>query len=154
MIIMLSLNNIKANLGSRKTSKRLGRGNGSWKWTYCGRGCKGQNARSGWWVPAWFEWGQTPLFRRLPKLKGFSNAMFKKHYNIINLSDLEKLASKNITDINFDVLLENRLISKKNWPVKLLAKWELTQKINIVVDKASASAKEAVEKAWGKIELK
>ena len=151
---MLSLNNLKPNSWSRKTSKRVWRGNGSGKWTYSTRGCKGQNSRSGGWVPAWFEWGQTPLFRRLPKLKGFSNAKFKKHYNIINLSQVEELASKNIIDIDFEVLKENWLISKKAWGVKLLAKGELTKKVNIVVDKASAKAKEAVEKAWGKIELK
>jgi len=155
MIIMLSLNNIKANPGSRKTSKKLWRGNGSGKWTYCGRGLNGQNSRSGGWVPDWFEWGQTPLFRRLPKLKGFSNARFKKHFNIINLKDLEVLAWKWITDVNFEVLLENWMISKKKYKaVKLLWNGELTQKINVSVDKASASAVEAVKKAWGKIETK
>ena len=156
MIIMLSINNIKANPWSRKTSKKVWRGNWSGKWTYCGRGMNGQNSRSGGWVPDWFEWGQTPLFRRLPKLKGFSNAKFKKHFNIINLKDLEKLASeKNITEINFEVLLENWMISKKRIrAVKLLGNGELTKKLNVVVDKASASAKEAVEKAWGTIETK
>jgi len=151
---MLSLDNLKSNSGSRKRAKRVWRGNGSGKWTYSTRGCKGQNSRSGGWVPAWFEWGQTPLFRRLPKLKGFSNAKFKKHFNIVNLKDLEELAKKGITEINKEVLLENKVISKKNWPVKLLAKWELTTKISVVVDKASARALEAVEKAWGKIEEK
>ena len=151
---MLSLKNLKPNKGSRNTSKRLGRGNGSGKWTYCGRGCKGQNARSGGWVAAWFEWGQTPLFRRMPKLKGFSNAMFKKEYNIVNLSDLAVLAEKWVTTINKEILLENKVVSNSKLPVKLLAKWKLTTKIDVVVDKASAAAKEAVEKAWGKIEIK
>ncbi len=150
---MLSLNNVKANAGSRKAASRVGRGNGS-KWTYCGRGMNGQNARSGGWVAPWFEWGQTPLFRRMPKLKGFSNAKFKKEFNLVNLSDLEVLASKWITDINKEVLLENKVIRHKNLSVKLLAKGELTSKFSVVVDKASASAKEAVEKAWGKIETK
>lgn len=153
MIIMLSLNNVKATSGSRKSSRRIGRGNGS-NWTYCGRGMNGQNCRSGGWVPDWFEGWQTPLFRRLPKLKGFSNSKFKKHFNLINLSDLEVLASKNISEVNFEVLLENGLIAKKNLAVKLLWNGELTKKINVIVDNASASAKEAVEKAWGKIELK
>ena len=93
---MLSLTNVKPNSGSRKTSKRLGRGNGSGKWTFCGRGCNGQNSRSGGWVAAWFEWGQTPLFRRMPKLKGFSNAKFKTEYNIINISDLAVLAENTL----------------------------------------------------------
>ncbi len=155
MIIMLSWNNIKPNPWSTKTSKRLWRGNGSGKWTFCGRGMNGQNSRSGGWVPDWFEWGQTPLFRRLPKLKGFSNFKFKKHFNIINLSDLEILASKNIFDINFEVLLKNWMISKKRIKaVKLLAKGELTKKLNISIDKASSSAIKAIEKAWWKIEIK
>lgn len=153
MKIMLSLNTLKSNSGSRKTSKRLWRGNGSGKWTFCWKGCKGQNARSGGWVPAWFEWGQTPLFRRMPKLKGFSNALFKKEFNIINLADLETLASKGILEINKDVLIENGLVRKKDLAIKLLWKWELKAKLNIVVDKASAGAKAAVEKAWGKLEL-
>jgi len=150
---MLSLNTIKSDSNSRKTSKRLGRGNGSWKGTFSGRGCKGQNARSGGGVPAWFEWGQTPLFRRMPKLKGFSNAMFKTHYNIVNLSDLEVLASKGITEINKEVLLENGVITKKNLWVKLLWNGELKSKVDVNVDKASVSAKEAIEKAWGKLEI-
>lgn len=150
---MLSLNTVRANKWSRKTSKKLGRWNGSGKWTYCGRWCKGQNSRSGGWVPAWFEWGQTPLFRRMPKLKGFSNAIFKKHYNIVNLSDLEKLAEKGVTTVNKETLLENGLIRKKQLGVKLLWKGELKAKLDVVINKASESATKAVEKAWGKVEL-
>ncbi len=151
---MLSLNNVKPTIGSRKTSKRLGRWNGSGKWTTAWRWMNGQNSRSGGWVAPWFEWGQTPLFRRMPKLKGFSNSKFKKEYNIVNLSDLENLASKGITEINKEVLLQNKIIRKKSLEIKLLWKGELKSKLTVVVDKASASAKEAVEKAWGKIELK
>jgi len=150
---MLSLNNLKADSWSRKTSKRLWRGGWSGKWTFSGKGCKGQNARAGGWVAAWFEWGQTPLFRRMPKLKGFSNAEFKKHYNIINLADLEVLASKWISLITKEVLAENGLIDKKNAPVKLLAKGELKAKLDVKVNKASLAWKTAVENAWGKIEL-
>ena len=154
MIIMLSLNNIKPNWGSMKTSKKLGRGNGSGKWTTCGRGYNGQNSRSGGWVPDWFEWGQTPLFRRLPKLKGFSNFKFKKHFNVINLSDIEALANLWVLEINKEILLENKIISNKNLWVKLLANGILTKKVNISVDKSSTPAREAIEKAWGKLELK
>ena len=151
---MLSLNNVKPTAWSRKTSKKLWRGNGSGKGTFCGRGMNGQNSRSGGWVPDWFEWGQTPLFRRMPKLKGFSNAKFKKEYNVVNLSDLEVLASKWVTEINKEVLLERKVIRNKNLEVKLLGNGKLTAKLTVVVDKASISAKEAVEKAWGKIEIK
>ncbi len=149
---MLSLTNIKPSKGSRKTFKKLGRGNGSWKGTYCGRWCKGQNSRSGGWVAAWFEWGQTPLFRRMPKLKGFSNAMFTKEYSIVNISDIAVLAEKGITEIGKEVLLENKVVRNKTLPVKLLGKWELKAEVNVVVDKASWTARKAVEKAWGKLE--
>lgn len=150
---MLSLNTIKAWTWSRKVSKRLWRWNGSGKWTYSWRWCKWQNARAWGWVPAWFEWGQTPLFRRMPKLKGFSNAIFKKEYNIVNISDLDNLAKKWISEIDKNVLLENNVIRKKWLWVKLLADWKLETKIVVKVDKASAKAKELVEKAWGKLEL-
>ena len=150
---MLSLTNVKPNTGSRKTFKRLGRGNGSGKWTYCGRGCNGQNCRSGGWVAAWFEWGQTPLFRRMPKLKGFSNAKFMKEYNIINLSDLEILAQKGITTINKEVLLENRIIRDKNMGVKLLGNWVLTTKVEVSVNKLSKTAAKALDKLGAKVEI-
>ncbi len=150
---MLSLNNIKPNKGSRKTSKKIGRGNASGKWTTCGRGYNGQNSRSGWWVPDWFEWGQTPLFRRLPKLKWFSNFKFKKRFNIINLSDIEALALLWFSDINKEVLLENKIISNKNLAVKLLSNGKLTKKVNVSVNKSSASARLIIEKVWWKLEL-
>jgi len=151
---MLSLTNLKPTSGSRKTSKRLGRGNASGKGTTCGRGANGQNSRSGGGVAAWFEWGQTPLFRRMPKLKGFSNAIFKKEYNLVNLTDLAKLAEKGITEINREILLENGVIRNKTAPIKILGKGEISAKVSVVAEKASASAQEAVTKAWGKIELK
>jgi len=150
---MITLKNIKSNTGSRKKSKRLWRWNASWKGTFCGRGMNGQNCRSGGWVPDWFEGGQTPLFRRMPKLKGFSNARFKIECNVINLKDVELLASKWITEINKEVLLENRIIRRKNLGVKLLAKGELTQKVTLSINAASKTAIEAVEKAGGKIEI-
>lgn len=150
---MLTLQTLKPTAGSRKSSKRLGRGNASGKGTTAGRGMNGQNSRSWGGVPDWFEWGQTPLFRRMPKLKGFSNARFKKSYSVVNLSDLEKLAEKSFSEITKEVLLENGVISKKNLPVKILAKWELKSKISVTADCASAAAKTAIEKSGGTITL-
>jgi len=149
---MITLNNLKSNKGSRKSSTRVGRWNGS-KGTFCGRGMNGQNCRSGGWVPDWFEWGQTPLFRRLPKLKGFSNARFMTKYNVVNLSDIEALASTWITEINKEVLLENRIIRRKKFGIKLLGNGELKTKVTISVNGASKVAVEAIEKAGGKIEI-
>lgn len=150
---MLSLNNIKWNFGSRKSSKRLWRWNWSGKWSFSWRGCKWQNSRSGWGVGPWFEWGQTPLFRRMPKLKWFSNAVFKIEYSIVNISDLEKLVQKWITEITKEVLLENRIVrNKTNW-VKVLSNGELSGKIDLKVNKISKDALQKIEKAGWKVEI-
>jgi len=151
---MLATNTVKPNDGSRQTSKRLGRGNGSGKGTFSGRGCKGQNARSGGGVPDWFEWGQTPLFRRMPKLKGFSNALFTKKYNVLNLSDIQKIADAGVTEISSEVLLEKGILKRKNRALKILGNGEISAKVTITAEKASKTAVAAVEKAGGKIEIK
>lgn len=150
---MLSLNNIKSDFGSRKWSKRLWRWNGSGKWTTSGRWSNWQNSRSWGWVAPWFEWGQTPLFRRIPKLKWFSNAIFKIEYSVVNVSDLERLVQKWITEITKEVLIENRIVRNKNNKIKVLSNGELTWKINLKVNKVSAEALKKIEKAWGKVEL-
>lgn len=150
---MLTTHTLKPTTGSRNKSKRVGRGNGSGKGTFSGRGMNGQNCRSGGGVPDWFEGGQTPLFRRMPKLKGFSNAKFKTHYNVINLSDVEFAITKGAKEITHASLLETWVITKKSLGVKLLGNGELKSKINISVDAASASAIAAVEKAGGTLTL-
>jgi large subunit ribosomal protein L15 len=150
---MLSNNTIKPTWGSRKKSKKLGRGNASGKGTFCGRGMNGQNSRSGWGVPQWFEWGQTPLFRRMPKLKGFSNARFTKKYNILNVKDLNILVEKKVKTVDTAVLLENGMLRMKNAPVKLLGDGELSWALTVKVAKASATAIEAVKKAGWSVEL-
>jgi len=150
---MLTTQTLKSTNGSRKKAKRLGRGNGSGHGTYSGRGMNGQNCRSGGGVPDWFEGGQTPLFRRMPKLKGFSNAKFKKHFTIINLYDLELAAEKKVKEVNVETLFEAGIIRKKSLPLKLLGKGEIKSKINVSVDAASASAVAAIEKAWGTLTL-
>ena len=150
---MLSTKTLTPTHGSRKKPKRLGRWNGSGKGTFSGRGMNGQNSRSGGGVPDWFEGGQTPLFRRMPKLKGFSNARYTKHYNIINISDIELLAASGIKDITKEVLLEKNVVRKKTLPVKLLGNGELKTKCSVEVDAASASAFAAFEKTGGKLTI-
>lgn len=150
---MLSLNNITSSTGSRKTSKRLWRWNGSWKWSHCGRWLNWQNCRAGWGVGPWFEWGQTSLFRRMPKLKWFSNVNFTIRYSIVNVSDLDMLAKKGITEITKEVLIENLLVRNKNYAVKVLGDWEITSKITLKVNKITASAQEKITASWGKVEL-
>ena len=83
----MKLNELKYNEGSKKDIKRLGRGSSSGTGKTSGKGHKGQNARSGGGVRPGFEGGQLPLYRRLPK-RGFSNALFKKVYAVINVSEL------------------------------------------------------------------
>ena len=150
---MLTLDTISSPAWTRKKSKRLGRWNSSGKWTFSGRGCKGQNARAGGWVPDWFEGGQTPLFRRMPKLKGFSNAVFTKHYNIINLQDIEKLIAIWITKIDKQVLLDSKLIRRKTLPVKLLGVGTLSKSVEIEVNLASKSATQAIKDTGGTLTL-
>jgi large subunit ribosomal protein L15 len=144
---------IAPNLGSRKTSKRVGRWDGSGKGNFSGRGCKWQNARTGGWVGPWFEWGQTPLFRRMPKNKGFKNYLFQEKYNIVNLDTLEVFWQSGVTTIDAQVLLEKKIIKQKNLPLKVLWNGKLSSKITVKADKFSKSAQEAIEKAGGIVEI-
>ncbi len=150
---MLTTNTLSPNSGSRKSSKRVGRGNGSGKGTFSGRGMNGQNSRSGGGVPDWFEGGQTPLFRRMPKMRWFSNARFTKHFNVVNLGQIETIAASGVTEITKDTLIEHNIVSKKNLPVKLLGAGELKSKVTLTVDSASLSAQEAFKNSGGTLNL-
>ena len=150
---MVSHSTIAPSKGSTKPRKRVGRGNGSGKGTYAGRGVKGQGARTGTGkFNAAFEGGQTPLFRRLPKSRGFTK-WNQVEFNVVNLSDLEVLATAGITKIDAIVLIEKGIIRSNGNPLKLLAQGVLTQSVSITVNKASKTALAALEKAGGKIEL-
>ncbi|HID38866.1 MAG TPA: 50S ribosomal protein L15, partial [Calditrichaeota bacterium] len=135
--------------GATKNKKRKGRGEGSGLGVTAGRGHKGYGSRGGSKKRSWFEGGQMPLQRRVPKF-GFTN-INKVVYQIINISDLEKL--KGMELINKDVLYERRLIRKKRLPVKVLGDGEIKQKINIEVNAISKTAREKIEKAGGSITL-
>jgi large subunit ribosomal protein L15 len=141
----MKLLNLKGNV--KKARKRVGRGNGSGMGTYSCRGMNGQNSRSGGKRRPGFEGGQTPLIRRMPKLKGFRNPT-RVEFQPVNVSDLEKLDTDKV---DITVLYENNLISKKSLPVKILGTGELTKKLEVKIDKVSASAKEKIEKAGGKV---
>ena len=147
------LSNLKYAEGSRKKRKRVGRGEGSGHGGTSTRGMNGQMSRSGANHKAWFEGGQMPLQRRIPKV-GFKN-IFKVYFQIVNVDSLEKLAaSKKLTDavINPESLKKHGLISSLNTPVKLLGNGELKAKLKIQVNAFSQSAKEKVEAAGGSIE--
>jgi hypothetical protein len=99
-----------------------------------------------------FEWGQTPLVRRMPKKRWFT-AIDSIKYFVINVSLLQKLAEKWIIEINKESLISAWILKKKDSYIKLLWDWELKSKINLTVNAASKQGIEKVEKAWGKIEI-
>jgi len=145
----MNLGTLKYASGSRKKRKRVGRGEGSGLGKTCGRGEKGQRSRAGFKNKSGFEGGQTPLQRRLPK-RGFYNR-FRKEYQIVNLTDLERL--DDVTKFDPQILYERRLIRKKNIPVKVLGNGELNRQIEISAHAFSQSARDKIEAAKGRISV-
>lgn len=145
------LSNLKYAEGSRKKRKRVGRGQGSGHGGTSTRGHKGQHSRSGAKFRAWFEGGQMPLQRRVPKF-GFKN-INRVEYVTINLDELQKLVDAgkiSETKVDKDYLLKNKLIKGKNKPLKVLGNGEIKVKLEITADAFSKSAKEKIEKGGGK----
>jgi large subunit ribosomal protein L15 len=147
------LSNLKYAEGSRKKRKRVGRGEGSGHGGQATRGMNGQRSRSGSTKKPWFEGGQMPLQRRIPKF-GFTN-IFKETYQVVNLNALQRVAADNKLDgvINIEELKNLGLISNTKKPVKILGKGELKVKLNLEVNAISQSAKEKIESAGGSIKL-
>tara|TARA_B110000014_G_C19838181_1_gene434546 strand:- start:215 stop:655 length:441 start_codon:yes stop_codon:yes gene_type:complete len=145
----LKLDSLKPSEGSRKNRKRIGRGHGSGLGKTSGRGHKGAGQRSGNKKRAWFEGGQMPLARRLPR-RGFTN-IFKEKFQIVNISDLDKIKKK--SDIDPVVLKENGLIRSSLKPVKVLGVGDIDKKINVVATSFSGSAKNKIEKAGGTVTI-
>jgi len=143
----MDLSNLKHAKGARKNRKRVGRGEGSGLGVTAGRGNKGYGSRSGSKKRSWFEGGQMPIQRRLPKF-GFTN-IHKKEFQVVNVEDLEKIKKKD--NITPDVLFENGLIRKKHIPVKILGNGELNSKVTIKVDAVSKNAQEKIEKQGGSV---
>ncbi|MFO7890802.1 MAG: 50S ribosomal protein L15 [bacterium] len=141
----MDLGNLKPSEGCRKRPKRVGRGIGSGLGKTCGRGMNGQKSRSGSKSRVWFEGGQMPIQRRVPK-RGFTN-IFRREYQVVNIQDLEKSGLK---QVNLENMLQARLIRKKNQLVKILGKGELTKSIEVKAHTFSASAVKKIEKAGGK----
>ncbi len=145
---MLKLNNLSSPKSAKKQRKRLGRGPGSGQGKTAGRGHKGQKARSGGGVPPWFEGGQMPLNRRVPK-RGFTN-IFRTVYQVVNLEQLNRFAEG--FEIDAAVLADAGLVKYADRRVKLLARGELTTKgLKLKINKASKSAVAAVEAAGGAV---
>jgi len=145
----MELQNLSPAKGSTHEGKRKGRGHGSGNGKTAGRGHKGQWARSGGGVRPGFEGGQMPLARRVPK-RGFNN-IFAKPLTAVNLRDLGKYAEGET--VSKETLLEKGIVTKCQYGVKILGEGELSVKLNFTVNAVSASAKEKIEKAGGKVEV-
>jgi len=146
---MIDLSNLKPAEGSRKKSKRVGRGNSSGMGTTSGRGAKGQKARSGGSVPQWFEGGQMPIYRRLPK-RGFKNFQFRKEYVVVNIRDLSVFEEGSVVDRK--TLRDKGKIPNLSVPVKLLADGDISYPLTVKLDKASQAAVYKITKAGGTFE--
>ena len=135
--------------GSATKAYRKGRGPGSGNGKTAGKGHKGQNARSGGGVKPGFEGGQIPLYRKLPK-RGFHNK-FGKTYSIVNVDVFNKFEDGAVVDLA--TLMENKIVRKANDGLKVLGNGEITKKITVKAAVFSATAKEKIEAAGGKIEV-
>jgi large subunit ribosomal protein L15 len=143
----MKLGALKPSIGATHSKKRVGRGQGSGWGKDAGRGENGYHSRSGSKHRPWFEGGQMPLYRRLPK-RGFSNYIFKKEFQLVNLADIEKL---NVDTVDPNVLVENGLVKYALRPIKILGDGDFTKKMNVSANAFSASAKEKIEKAGGSV---
>ena len=143
----MELHTLKPTAGSRKDKQRVGRGHAAGKGKQAGRGQSGQTKRST--VRLGFEGGQNPLFRRIPK-RGFNNVNHVE-YQIVNLDDLEKTFKANSV-VSYETLFEHGLV-KRSMPVKILGRGQLTKKLTVKIPALSETARLAIEKAGGKIEV-
>jgi len=145
----MKLEELKPPEGSRKKSKRVGRGIGSGHGKTACKGAKGQNARAGRGTGPGFEGGQMPLQRRLPK-RGF-RPPFKKRFALLHLKDLNRFPKDTVVEP--DLLFQSGLLRKKGETIKLLSDGELQHPLTIRVHQASKAALQKVEAASGRVEV-
>ncbi len=145
----MHLGSLKPAAGAKKKRKRVGCGPGSGHGKTATRGHKGTQSRSGNTQHAWYEGGQMPLQRRIPK-RGFTN-IFRVAFQVINISDLDRFDANTTVDI--DKLLESGLVRQTGGKVKLLGDGEISKALTISVHACSKKAREAVEKAGGQVNI-
>ena len=133
-----------------KANKRVGRGPGSGTGKTSGRGQKGQKSRSGVSISAWFQGGQTPLYRRIPK-RGFNNKRFRTEFAVINLSDLNRFEDG--TNVTPELLIETGVIKKPLAGIKVLANGKLEKKVNVKAHRFSSKAVTKIEEVGGTTEV-
>jgi large subunit ribosomal protein L15 len=167
----MKLHDLKPAKGSKKARRRVGRGIAAGQGKTAGRGTKGQKARAGGKIPAWFEGGQTPLHQRIPKLRGFKNP-FKVHYEIVNLGDIARLVELGELEsgdmpganpskkgaapitVNQEILRAAGLVRRLDRPMKVLgAGGDLSAALFVVADAFSASARSKIEAAGGTVSV-
>lgn len=146
---MQTLNSLKYKKGTTAQKKRVGRGMSAGQGKTCGRGHKGQNSRTGGGCRPGFEGGQNPIYRRLPKEKGFKNLLFKQVFAAVNLTDLNDFSGP---EVKIQDLIAKNII-KANENVKILGGGEIKKALTIEAHAFSKSAKEKIEKAGGKTQL-
>ena len=167
----MKLHELKPAPGSHKKKTRVGRGIAAGKGKTAGRGTKGQKARAGGKIPAWFEGGQTPLHQRIPKLRGFKNP-FKIEYEIVNVGAIANLVELGVLEagempgmkkakgaapapitVNQEILRAAGLVRSLDKPMKILGNGELSTALFVVADRVSASARAKIEAAGGSVSL-
>jgi large subunit ribosomal protein L15 len=145
------LSDLLAKVEKRPGRKRLGRGRGSGHGKTCGRGHKGAASRSGYSRNLAFEGGQVTLIRHLPK-RGFSNALFRKRYDVVNLDVLEKHFGEGEA-VRLDVLVERGLLKVEHGRLKILGQGSVSKNLSVVVHAISESARQKIEAAGGSVEI-
>ena len=166
----MKLHDLKPAPGSRKARRRVGRGIAAGQGKTAGRGTKGQKARAGGSIPAWFEGGQTPLHQRIPKLRGFRNP-FKVQYEIVNVGDIARMAELGELEggdmpgtkakkgspapitVNQEILRAAGLVRRLDRPMKVLGGGDLSTALFVVADAFTASARTKIEAAGGTVSV-
>lgn len=147
----LTLADLKPAAGAMEKKKRVGRGRGSGHGKTSTRGHNGEGQRSGRSRKVGFEGGQMPLFRRLPRIDGFKQINRKK-WAILNIKDLQRFLDQGLTQVTLDVLIEQRVFNPlRHEGVRLLGHGELSKAITVEAHHVTASAKEKLEGAGGKV---
>lgn len=146
----MKLNELKTNPGSTHRRKIVGRGPGSGLGKTSGRGEKGQKARSGASIKPWFEGGQNPLYKRIPR-RGFNNARFTTRYAVINVSDLNRFEEGTV--VTPELLKETGLIKKTLSGIKILGSGDLTKKLTVKANVFTTTAISKIESNGGKAEV-
>lgn len=145
----MKLNELSPAPGSRKSKKRVGRGNGSGHGTFSGRGCKGEKARAGFKIRPGFEGGQLPIIKRLPRKRGFTN-IFRTGCSVVNLSRLSAFESG--AEVTPEKLFSAGLVKSLQQPVKILATGDIGYPLVVKAHKFSGAAKAKIEAVGGSVE--